>query len=372
MRMNPQPWADGDLPGRLGAAAATEGVAAAISGSLSPALTRDMALMFGQLGVQSFRASVVDLESMAYESVWSITEQGEVNDDHPDRGLDSAFPGAMATIAQLRQASAEHTVVRKLSPRHWAFAWRIDGRHVAVAEARYRDRRDLQSDADTALVRLICDTGIRAGHPEGAAAADDMPQLMWPQVDRRRLPGGAAQPARGRLAAVLVAMTAALALAAAMLAFPVLRNQSAALQSEASRFLSMADSTMTQSLSAMLATGDYGDVQTTLSGFQSLGYFDGAVVTNARQLVISIAGAANGARIGDPAPPAFAASAQVLDLLQGGQRQGQLLVLRPPLKASANLGAQGLLVAVVLACISALALVLLVLPRFRRRGRAPA
>lgn len=370
MRMNRQPWSDGDNTGASVSGTSSESAA---SGTLSPALSRDMALMFGQLGVQSFRASVVDLESMAYQSVWSITEQGEVNDEHPERGLDSAFPGAMATIAQLRQASAEHTVVRKLSPRHWAFAWRIDDRHVAVAEARYRDRRDLQSDADTALVRLICDTGIRAGHGEApataAAASDDIPQLMWPQVDRRRSPRGAS---RGRLTVILVGLTALLALSVALLAIPAARDQSSSQQTEAARFLTMADSTMTQNLSAMMATGDYGDVQTTLSSFESLGYFDSAVVTNARQKVIAIAGAATGARIGDGVPPALAGSAQVFDLMQGSDRTGQLLVTRPQAKSAggANTSFYLMLGAAVLAFASAAALAAMVLPRFLRRNRS--
>ncbi len=371
MRMNRQPWDEG---GSMGNSITGTGPDSVSSTSLSPALSRDMALMFGQLGVQSFRASVVDLESMAYQSVWSITEQGEVSDDHPERGLDSAFPGAMATIAQLRQASAVHTVVRKLSPRHWAFAWRIDERHVAVAEARYRDRRDLQSDADTALVRLICDTGIRAGNGDSAiaatTAADDIPQLMWPQVDRRR--AARAGASRGRMAVILVGLTALLALSVALLAIPAARDQTANQKSESSRFLVMADSTMTQNLSAMLATGDYGDVQTTLSSFESLGYFDGAVVTNARQRVIAIAGAATGARIGDTVPASLAGAAQVFDLMQGSDRSGQLLVTRPQPKdvGGGRTSFYLMLGAAVLAFASAAALAAMVLPRFLRRNRA--
>ncbi len=367
MRMNRQSGSDGDSVSRPGSVGGPDSVAG-LAASLSPALSRDMALMFVQLGVQSFRASVVDLESMAYQSVWSITEQGEITDDHPDRGLDSAFPGAMATIAQLRQSSAAHTVVRKLSPRHWAFAWRVDDRHVAVAEARYRDRRDLQSDADTALVRLICDTGIRAGHADAPPSSDDMPELMWPHVDRRRSPQAA--PSRGRLTVVLVGVTAILALVAALLAIPAARDQSATLQSESARFLQMADATMTQNLSVMLATGDYGDVQTALSSFESLGYFDGALVTNSRQRVIAVAGVVTAARIGDSPPAAVAASAQVLDLMQGSEKLGQLMVLRPAAPDKPNLSFQVMLAAAVLAFVSAAALAALVLPRFLRRSRS--
>ena len=150
------------------------------------------------------------------------------------------------------------------------------------------------------------------------------------------------------------------------------RDQSSSQQTEAARFLTMADSTMTQNLSAMMATGDYGDVQTTLSSFESLGYFDSAVVTNARQKVIAIAGAATGARIGDGVPPALAGSAQVFDLMQGSDRTGQLLVTRPQAKSAggANTSFYLMLGAAVLAFASAAALAAMVLPRFLRRNRS--
>ena len=105
---------------------------------LEPALLGDMARMFRQLGIESFRASVVDMGSMAFQAAWTITDSGEVSDNNPDKPLDSQFPGAMATITQLADAPAEQTVVQRLSPRRWTFAWRIDSLHVVIAEARYR------------------------------------------------------------------------------------------------------------------------------------------------------------------------------------------------------------------------------------------
>lgn len=344
---------------------------------LGPMLARDMALMFSQIGILSLRASVVDMESMAFQPAWSISDRGEVAEDPLNRGLDSAFPAAMATIAQMGVLSPEHTVVRKLSPRHWAFAWRIDDRHVAVAEARYRDQRDMQTDADTALVRLICDNGIRAGQADAAAGngrqtqvvagdAGHRPQPVWPGTDRRGL---GALAGVSPLNLVLVLVSAMLALWLALVAIPWARSDALALQAEVARVHDMSNGSMAQILATTLATGDYGEVQAALSSFASPGYFQAAAVTNARQRIISMSGVVKDARIGDPVPPGLVASATVMDLSIGAERYGQLLTwgARPP--PARNQGFVVLLVSAALVCLStAVAAVLLIRRQLRRQG----
>ena len=345
------------------------------AGGLAPLLARDMALMFSQIGVASLRASVVDMDSMAFQSAWSITERGEMGEDLLGRGLDSTFPAAMATIAQMGVAPPEQTVVRKLNPRHWAFAWRIDERLVAVAEARYRDQRDMMSPADTALVRLICDTGIRAGHTEGsrgrAQTADgspDRPQLAWPEF-------GAAAPQGGLMARLGVLMMAVSALAAlwmALLVVPKARDEALALQAELTRLHDMGNKSMLGTLATTLASGDYGEVQAALTGFGALGYFQGAVVTNSRQRVVAVVGAAPDARIGDGVPSRLAKAAQGVDLAVGSDRHGQLLTLGPvlpPLQASQS---RLLLVGAWLICVSAVSGLMMLVLRSRERSSPTA
>ena len=310
-------------------------------GALAPLLARDMLLMFGQIGVASLRASVVDMDSMAFQSAWSITEQGEVIEDLVGRGLDSTFPAAMATIAQMGVAPPEQTVVRKLNPRHWAFAWRIDEHLVAVAEARYRDQRDMMSPADTALVRLICDTGIRAsqgagaaGRPRGqAAGAVGAGGSAGMAVDPTSQAGSDAGRAAGkttlatRVAMLLIAISAMLALWTAVFVAPRVRDEATALQQEVLRQQEMGTKSMLSNLGGLLATGDYGEVQSALASFTALGYFQSAVITNARQRVVAMAGTVPDARIGDGVPPALARAAQTTDLVLGTDRHGQLLAL---------------------------------------------
>ena len=357
-------------------ASADDGAAA--GRGLAPLLARDMAMVFSQIGVVSLRAAVVDMESMAFHPAWSITERGEIGEDPLNRGLDSAFPAAMATIAQMGVSSPEHTVVRKLSPRHWAFAWRIDDRHVAVAEARYRDQRDMQTEADTALVRLICDNGIHAnqvdladgsGRAGAISAGNGRPQMAWPAIDRRRS-GSAA--AINPLAVFVAVLSALLALWMVAVAIPWARSDAVALQTELTRMQDMGKGSMLQTLASTLATGDYGEVQAALTSYAALGYFQGAVVTNARQRIISVAGTVNEARIGDAVSPALARSAQVLDLSIGSERYGQLLTLGAAAPAEPSSGSRVLLASALMVCLSTVAAALLLLWRHRRRQRLSA
>jgi len=345
------------------------------SAGLAPLLARDMSLMFGQLGVASVRASVVDMESMAFQSAWSVTEKGEVGEDSLGKGLDSTFPAAMATIAQMGVAPPEQTVVRKLNPRHWAFAWRIDERLVAVAEARYRDQRDMMSPTDTALVRLICDTGIRARLGDGdaprhrplpASAARVHPHLQWPEVDRRQAPEVALAT---RVAVGLVALSALLALWLTLFVAPRARDEALALQAEVQRLQGMGGKSMVHTLAASLATGDYGELQATLANFGSLGYFETAVITNARQRVVAVVGSVPDVRIGDGIPPTLAKGVEPLDLSLGNERYGQLLLAGAALPKTVTGASRMVSIAAAVVGATALGgLLLLVLRRGLRRA----
>ena len=345
---------------------------------LASLLARDMALMFSQMGVASVRASVVDMDSMAFQSAWSITEKGEVGEDFLGKGLDSTFPAAMATIAQMGVAPPEQTVVRKLNPRHWAFAWRIDERLVAVAEARYRDQRDMMSPTDTALVRLICDTGIRARQSEGdsprprplpASAARDHPHLQWPEVDRRQAPQVALSTRAGVL---LMALSAVLALWLTLWVAPRARDEALALQAEVQRLQAMGSKSMISTLAASLATGDYGELQATLSNFGALGYFETAVITNARQRVVAVVGSVPDVRIGDGLPPALAKGNAASELALGNERYGQLLTASASVPKTVTGGSRMVLIVTALVGASALCGVLLLVLRRGLRGTAPA
>ena len=327
---------------------------------MAPVLLRDITLMLAQLGIESIRTSLVDLAPMAFRPAWSITARGEFNDNPGTHDGDSALPWVASMVAQLDDLHPEHTLVVKLSPRYRGFAWRTDDRHGAVAAVLYRQAREEFDDAHNALVRLICDIGIRAHEHADLSAAHP---LVWPAVDRRRkaLAGSASKRKRVlAIAGAAVLLTSTLALAAMTF------ERAATLQAEGARLQSLAESTLTQGLSAALATGDYGEVQAALSSFSSLGYFKGAVVTNARQRVISTAGEVGDARIGDSLLPSVAALAKTHELEQGSVRLGRLLILSADAAGASDKGLLLLLAAVMACCAAVGAVAALVALRYRR------
>ncbi|WP_088278379.1 hypothetical protein [Ideonella sp. A 288] len=292
---------------------------------LQTALVRDITLMFRPLGVEAFRAFAIDIATMSCTTAWLISEHGEVTDDQPDRHLDSVFPGATLTLAQLAKAGPDDTVVHKLSHRRWVFAWRVDELHGVIAEVRYLEGRDTPAELDRALVRLICDAGMRGGHRTGGPDSG-IGAVAWPQIDRRS-PQGAARGTWAGL--VLLALGALSALLIALVAIPQAREVAGTAQAELLRLRDMAELTMKRELSLNLAAGDYGEVQETLSGYASLGYFHGAVVTNAKQRIVSLAGQVPGLQVGAEVPENIARTARPIDLALGSEGFGRLLLLPP-------------------------------------------
>ncbi len=334
---------------------------------LAPALAADVARMFRQLGIESVRASVVDLGTMAFLAAWTITDNGDISDENPDRPLDSQFPGAAATIGQLAHSPVDQTVVQRLSPRRWSFAWRIDTLHVVLAEARYRDMRAAVTQVDTALVRLLCDTGIH-GHRGSDTAPGNLDNTpAWSQSRERRK--HRRSPIVHQLSLALMVVAGALALWLGLVALPDARDAAAQAQASAARMRSIADSTMVRGLSTALATGDYGEVQNELTSFESLGYFNSAAVVNARGRVVSLSGPAEGLRIGSEVPAEVSSASRSFDLSMGSERYGQLLLLKAAAADGVDSRFMPLRIAALVSAAAALAAALLKALQLRRSRR---
>ena len=328
----------------------------------APVLLGDMTVMLAQLGIESIRTSLVDLASMGYRPAWSITARGEFTDNLGAQEGDSPLPWADSLVAQLDDVQPEHTLVVKLSPRYWGFAWRSDDRQAGVATVLYRQAHREHDDAHNALVRLVCDIGIRAH--EQAELSTARPQVVWPAVERRR---SARARSASKLRRFLAIAGTAVLLTATLTVAAMTFERAATLQAEGTRLQSLAESTMTQGLSAALATGDYGEVQAALSSFASLGYFGGAVVTNTRQRVIATAGEVGDARIGDSLRPSVSALAKTHELEQGSVRHGRLLILSADAAGAPDKGLLLLLVAAVMAgCTAVGAAAVLFVQRYQR------
>jgi hypothetical protein len=320
-----------------------------------------MAAMFGQVGIASIRAAVVDMSSMDMQASWTLSAHKDVHHEGAEAAPDSAFIAARDAGVSLREAPAEYTMVRKLSPRVWSFAWRSGPDRMVIAETRYRDRRDALDDTDTALVRLIFLSFSQAAVQDDGQPAAGLAELEWPAVDRRRGRNWRTLVRGHRVTLLLLGLGAVLALWLAAVALPAASERALAQQAEAARFHAMVDKTMSEHLSSALATGDYGELQNQLSIFHGLGYFQRAVVVNARQRAVAAAGTGNEVSIGNPLPPDLGSSAKPMPLLRGSEQLGQLLVLdkAADTQRPAFLGLWALALACFLALLGAAAVLLL-------------
>ncbi|HOL64601.1 MAG TPA: hypothetical protein PLB97_04625 [Accumulibacter sp.] len=145
--------------------------------------------------------------------------------------------------------------------------------------------------------------------------------VAWPQI---KSPATKHPPLLSALGMTLGIICTLLSLWVSTVAVP---ETMASYQAEAQRRRTMSDQTMIRDLSIAMASGDYGDVQTALSSFASLGYFESALVSNTRKRVVAQAGLDTGIRIGDETPPDVKKFARTIDLMLANESQGQLLLL---------------------------------------------
>jgi hypothetical protein len=340
---------------------------------LPSTLPQDIARSFRQLGVSAFRASIVNIDSLAFQAAWTISEHGEVADSPVDRPLDSSFPAATAAINLLAESAEDETLVHRLSPRRWGLAWRLDDHRVVLSEVQFHERRDAVGDGDKTLLRLICGAAMQ---PPGGVPPTAVPRadgLVWSGSGSDR-PAPAPTPWLVWLGLALALIGALLASWLALAALPELQRSTAERETQLTQARALADKTLVRGVATALATGDYGDVQSALGGVAALGYIDGAAVLNQRQRVVALSGGTDPLRIGDPVPTSVQASAQVVELVLGTDSLGQLLILPAPAPQRAA-GLPRHLVPLAggtaLAAAGA-ALALLLAQRMARRRRPPA
>ena len=325
---------------------------------MPPACAAEVALIIEQLGVQSFRAAVIDLARMATLKAWTVGEK-----DHPpeaasaaDGPVDSAFPGAAASLAELADVAGEvdgHTAVTRLSPRRCLFVWRKDLDHAMVVEARYREAPMLVGEIDKSLIRLLCQIGLgsaEADKPAGAggtaasgkgtqvksaSAATDRPSSTRKDVKASRhhtRHSSASHPWMvwcGRSLMLMGAFAAAWLLLAGL---PTVHGQAEALGAQNLHLQTLAEESMARNLASVLAAGEVEALEAALAGLATRGYLQAAAVSNAKDRVVATHGPTLGLKVGALAiaPP----DARGLDLNQGSQRIGRLWLIGAPPEAA--------------------------------------
>ena len=321
-----------------------------------PFVLNDVARTFELLGVRSFRACVITLESMTSGLYRSIDHKGAVTHEAADAPLDQAFPGASVLLAQISTLDRDNTLTQQLARDRWRLLWRLDGDQAVVADAKFQERRDAVIEMDIALLRLVYGMGVRPARETALAPLTPAQEMPTARHERRSRPREPVQPAaleqsasnvqqlpvqmatpakRSWIPLALLVCTAMLTGWVALVEVPQARDVIAAQRKDVERLRIMAEDTMVSELSAAMVSGDYGQVQSVLSAFGTLGYFQGAIVTNERQRIVSLAGTTERLRIGDALPDQVPQMAQKFDLILGSQAHGQLLTVSAPSQLSA-------------------------------------
>ena len=293
--------------------------------------------LWRQMGVDSCRATLFNLQTLQPLAGRWMRDTGQRCGVLEAAELDAAFQGVEAIVAQWadQARSAEQPLqTQMLSPRRWVYLWRVDAQTGLLAQVHFLNSRSSSHEFDTSGVQLLCAHWLSGERQARRQALEPAAALPWNRVERRgRRADGSARWAllSGGLVALLVA--AWLVLGAASTA----ADAQAAHARETARLTGVADGMVVRSLSHALSGGDYGEVQEILSMKAASGYFADAAVTNARGLVVAVAGAPVGMRIGTAVPADALAASRVLPLSSGNNRIGDLMVARPPtLGASAS------------------------------------
>ena len=316
--------------------------------------------LIAQLNIESVRVSVLNRFSLVVVNSWSLSTSKDVQENATETGLDSATIASRDVDFSLRDAKANHTITRKLSPRLWSFSWLDGSDQLILVEARYPEPRDALDDKDAALMRLLF-INLAQEHVLGAEVSkSDLPDSIPPSLDGQR--------SVGWLSLGLLVMLCACALLAGWLALfsvPAIGEEQLARQAETLRLQTVADQTVMQHLSKSLAAGDYGDLQDELTGFHALGYYPRGMVLNASKRVVAAVGDGNEASIGEAAPETLAASVRSVSLKRGDEELGRFIYPQraAPAEIKSLLSLRALAAACALAAIGAAAFFLLFLRR---------
>jgi hypothetical protein len=291
--------------------------------------------LWRQLGVDHVRLAIVDTASRE-PLVWRWLHEGVASSgDGAAKRVEHALPGADALLPNWVEHLAgapEEVITHLLSPRRFAYFWRLDDRHAVLAQVHFRSSRSGADEYDNAGVRVLCEHWLAADLQRLGVAWAVASPTPWNRVERRaRL----ALPWQRRLVAGALGSIAALALWQWLGTAPALEAQTAAQQRRIGELVGLANGALQASAERSLAGQDFERVQDALTDHRRLGHFESAAVTNARQQVVAHAGFAPAPPIGQALPPSVRDAARVVPLRAGGTALGELIIVEHAAVAAA-------------------------------------
>lgn len=251
------------------------------------------------------------------------TEESPVRKERKAVGPSSPRKTIAIPVGQRRETSREEIATRNESPLSEADTLIAFSDVERQTTDKTKTPDALQPKEANALTVEGQQTTLSASEKdtEGEFPSAYSETAAWPKI---KPPAAKRAPLISTLGLILAIICTLFSLWIAAVAVP---ETMASYQADAQRRRTISDQTMIRDLSMAMASGDYGDVQTALSSFASLGYFESALVSNTRKRVVAQAGLDTGIRIGDETPPDVKKFARTIDLILANESQGQLLLL---------------------------------------------
>lgn len=304
-------------------AASAPGADSVISGFAASGI--DYAALWRQVEAESARAVVVDLGRRVIVGGRSMGESG----DSPRAGgepLERLFPGAAQRVESwCAEGAVDSLVTHSLSPRQWAYFWRLDASTGLLAVVHHRFGRGAVSAGDASVIRVLCEHWLASElQPRGVGPAALVP---WNHMERRAR-NGSPRGLKGALATVLVTLAVGFWLALGAPGIAMGESAQAAYAREAERLGKLSDQTLVRSVSHALAGQDYGEVQEALAEHLAFGHFAAAAVLNPREQVVAHAGFARPPTIGQSLPANLEGGVRRLTLNSAGQALGMLVTVQ--------------------------------------------
>lgn len=309
--------------------------------STAPAVRQDRidhGALWRQVEAETARVVLLDLERCA---ILSGRMMNAARDRRafvvPDSPLDRLFPRADAMVrrwAEQLPPEPGPLQVHKLSPRHWAYFWRLGPKVAMLAIVRHRYGRGAVAAGDAAAIQLLCEHWLA---PDLHAMAEARMELKRAQRADTRTRAAARRELRAGLGvtALVVACGGWLVAGGASAPPP---DPHAPTLGEQQRLARLSDESLQRSLARALAAHDAVAVQLALDDHLGLGHFPAAVVLDASAQVVARSGLQAAADPGQPlsaaASAALGTGVRSIALRQAGTPVGRLL-MAPPAAAPA-------------------------------------
>ncbi|MEY4417363.1 MAG: hypothetical protein RIQ53_4656, partial [Pseudomonadota bacterium] len=146
---------------------AAAGTGAALAAA--PLLDRELQRLLARQGIEACQLALVELDTLGCSLRWQLDARGRTRHGRGEGGLSAAGLNAVTAIGR---TADEQPQLRRLSPRRWSLAWRVDALQAIHAELQFGQNRARLDPQDALPLQLMCAAALRHAASRVAPEAD--------------------------------------------------------------------------------------------------------------------------------------------------------------------------------------------------------